>query len=104
MAFVQRIQPPGACGDGHAGCTVIDCVTTEPVTHHETGEVVHEAGAVVWHSHMTAAIHPEHRLNPSHPAEDHRGPSPLPATATPWCGDCGAHPNANSMTPRATSE
>jgi hypothetical protein len=77
MAFIQRIQPPGGerCGGmGHdpAGCTVIDCVTTEPVTHHETGEVIHEAGAVVWHSHMDATTDPLTRLNPDHPHEDHR--------------------------------
>ena len=94
MAFIQRIQPPGACADGHEDCCVIDCVTTEPVTHHETGEVIHEAGAVVWHSHMDAAIHPGHRLNPDHPAEDHRGAEPVPVTVTPLCDNCRAHPAA----------
>lgn len=95
MAFTQRIQPPAdsRC-DGHdpAGCCVIDCITTEPVTHHETGAVIHEAGAVVWHSHMDAALHPEHRLNPDWPTEDHRDGSATPVTATPWCDDCKAHP------------
>jgi hypothetical protein len=91
--FVQRIQAPGGercAGAQHdpAGCTVIDCVTTEPVTNHDTGEVIHPAGAVVWHSHMDARIHPEHRLNPDHPAEDHRGPVPAPVTVTPWCVAC----------------
>lgn len=89
MTFIQRIQPPGdgRC-DGHGDCTVIDCITTEPVTHHETGAVIHEPGTVVWHSHMDAAIHPEHRLNPDHPAEDHRGATPVPVQVAPWCADC----------------
>ena len=91
MAFIQRIQPASACQEGHGDCCVIDCVTTEPVTHHETGNVIHEADAVVWHSHMHSAIHPEHRLNPDHPAEDHRGPSSVTAAVTPWCDDCKAH-------------
>lgn len=97
MTFIQRIQPAGdgRCGDHEPdGCAVIDCITTEPVTDHETGAVIHEAGTVVWHSHMDAGIHPEHRLNPSHPAEDHRGAEPVPAAVTPWCGDCKAHPAA----------
>ncbi len=87
MAFIQRIQPAGdaRCERHDCGCCVIDCITTEPVAHHETGAVIHEAGAVVWHSHMSAAIHPEHRLNDSHPAEDHRDGSGKPVTATPWC-------------------
>ena len=99
MAFIQRIQPPGddRCQDGHDGCLVIDCITTEPVIHHETGDVIHEAGAVVWHSHLDAAIHPEHRLNDSHPAEDHRGPTPVPVTVTPWCDACKAHPATAGM-------
>lgn len=90
MAFIQRIQPGGACQDGHRNCAVIDCVTTEPVTHHETGAVIHQAGAIVWHSHMDAAICAEHRLNPDHPAEDHRAAEPVPVTATPWCSACRA--------------
>lgn len=91
MTFLQRIQPAGdgRCEPGHGDCAVIDCVTTEPVTD-EAGEVIHEAGAVVWHSHMDAAIHPEHRLNPDHPAEDHRSGSPAAVSVTPWCGDCAA--------------
>ena len=92
MAFIQRIQPAGACQDGHGGCAVIDCVTTEPVTHHETGTVIHQAGAVVWWSHLDGAIHPEHRLNKDHPGEDHRGGEPVPVTVTPWCAACKAHP------------
>jgi hypothetical protein len=75
MAFVQRIQPSGdpRCEDHDpAGCTVIDCITTEPVLHHETGAVIHEAGTVVWHSHDDAGIDPVSRLNPDHPSEDHR--------------------------------
>lgn len=67
MAFVQGIQPSDddRChGHDFAGCCVIDCVTTEPVTPHEIGAVIHEATAVVWHSHMPIAIHPEHRLTP----------------------------------------
>ena len=87
--FLQRIQPAGACTDGlHPDCLVIDCVTTEPVLDHEDSSVIHPAGTVVWWSHMTAAIHPEHRLNPDHPAEDHRGPEPGPVTVTPWCDSC----------------
>jgi hypothetical protein len=75
MAFIQRIQPspdPRCADHGGDGCTVIDCITTEPVTHHETGEVIHEAGTVVWHSHMDTAVDPVSRLNPDHPYEDHR--------------------------------
>jgi hypothetical protein len=89
MAFTQRIQP--ACRQ-HGNCCVIDCITTCPVTHHETGQVIHEAGAVVWHSHMDAGIHPEHRLNPDWPAEDHRDGSGKPVAVTPWCDACKAHP------------
>jgi hypothetical protein len=97
MAFTQRIQPPGdprCTGHDPAGCAVIDCITTSAVTSHETGQIIHEARTVVWHSHMDAAIHPEHRLNPDHPAEDHRVTPPVPVTVTPWCGECGAHPAA----------
>jgi len=94
MAFIQRIQPGGPCRHGHDNCQVIDCITTEPVINPVTGDVLHHAGAVVWHSHMTTEIHPEHRLNPCHPAEDHRGRRPVPAAATPWCEDCKAHPAA----------
>jgi hypothetical protein len=88
MTFLQRIRAAGdsRC-EGHADCTVIDCVTTEAVADEE-GDVIHEAGAVVWHSHMSAAIHAEHRLNPDHPAEDHRTATPSSAYVTPWCGDC----------------
>jgi hypothetical protein len=95
MAFIQRIQSPGdrRCGDTHGECAVIDCITTEAVRR-EDGTVIHEAGVVVWHSHMNAAIHPEHRLNPDHPAEDHRGSRPVQVTATAVCGDCKAHPAA----------
>jgi hypothetical protein len=98
MAFIQRIQPAGdeRCGDTHGGCNVIDCITTEPVRS-EDGTVIHEAGTVVWQSHMDAAIHPEHRLNPDHPAEDHRGDRPVPVTATELCGDCRAHPAAQGF-------
>jgi hypothetical protein len=97
MTFIQRIQPGGdeRCADHDpAGCQVIDCITTGPVIHHETGAVIHEAGAVVWHSHMHSVIHPEHRLNPSHPAEDHRGAEPVPVMVTPLCDNCRAHPAA----------
>ncbi len=92
MTFIQRIQPD--CGDHGESCSLIDCITTEPVIHHETGEVIHEAGAVVGHSHMHSAIHPEHRLNPSYPAEDHRGAEVVPVTVTPVCDDCRPHPAA----------
>lgn len=99
MAFIQRIRQSGdeRCGDGHGDCAVIDCITTEPVAHHETGDVIHDAGAVVWHSHMDAMIHPEHRLNPDHPAEDHRSGELVPITATDWCEDCKAHPSARGV-------
>jgi hypothetical protein len=75
MVFIQRIQPSGddrCTSHDPAGCTVIDCITTEPVTHHQTGEVIHEAGTIVWHSHMDAGTDPLTRLNPDHPYEDHR--------------------------------
>lgn len=98
MAFIQRIQPPGdsRC-EIHGDCCVIDCVTTEPVTHHETGDVIHPAGSVVWHSHLDAGIDPFHRLNPDHAAEDHRGGEPVPVTVTPWCAECRAHPAAAGL-------
>jgi hypothetical protein len=51
----------------------------------------------VWHSHLDGAIHPEHRLNQDHPAEDHRGGEPAPVAVTPWCGDCRAHPAAATL-------
>lgn len=103
MAFIQRIQPAGdeRCEPGHGDCCVIDCVTTEPVADAETGQVIHEAGAVVWHSHMNAVIHPEHRLNPDHAAEDHRSGSAVPVQVTPWCEECKAHPAASGMFVRA---
>jgi hypothetical protein len=96
VAFIQRIHPAGddRCEPGHGNCAVIDCITTEPVTDHETGEVIHPAGTVVWHSHMDAAICPEHRLNQDHPSEDHRGDTPVPAAVTEPCGDCRTHPAA----------
>jgi hypothetical protein len=77
VVFVQRIQAAGdercaPMGHGPDDCTVIDCVTTEPVLHHETSAIIHEAGAVVWHSHADAGIDPVSRLNPDHPHEDHR--------------------------------
>lgn len=102
MAFTQRIQPGGddrCTGLGHdpAGCVIIDCITTGNVAHHETGDVIHPAGAVVWHSHMPGGVHAEHRLNPDHPAEDHRGDAPVPVTRTPWCEDCKAHPAAAGL-------
>ena len=62
------------------------------VTHHETEAVIHEVGAVLWRSHMDAAIHLEHRLNPDHPAEDHRDGSAKPVSVTPWCGAREANP------------
>ena len=77
----------------------VDCITTEPVTHHETGAVIHQAGAVVWHSHMDDAIHPEHRLNPDHPAEDHQGDSPVPVTQTSWCDACREYAAAKGLLP-----
>lgn len=97
MAFVQRIQPQddSRCEDHDGGiCTVIDCVTTEPVLNHETSQVIHEPGAVVWHSHLHSGIDPLHRLNPLHPAEDHRDGQPRPVTVTEWCEECRAHPAA----------
>lgn len=94
MTFIQRIRAAGSCDQDHGDCCVIDCVTTGPVTHHETGDVIHPAGAVVWHSHMHAALHPEHRLNPDHASEDHRGPDVVPVQVTPWCGECLEHPAA----------
>lgn len=84
MAFIQRIK-----GDG-----LIDCITTEPVTDAETGHVIHPAGTVVWESRLHSDIHPEHRLNPGHAAEDHRDGEPKPVTVTGWCDDCKAHPAA----------
>jgi hypothetical protein len=102
MAWVQRIQPPGdgrcaAMGHDPAGCTVIDGLTTEPVLHHQTGAVIHQAGTVVWHSHMDAGLHPEHRLNPDHPSEDHRGDGPVPVTQTPWCDACREYAVAKGL-------
>jgi hypothetical protein len=93
MTFIQRIQPGGACGHAHGNCCVIDCITTEPILR-EDGSVIHEGGATVWWSHMDSGICPEHRLNPDHPAEDHRNGTPLPVTATEPCEDCKVHPAA----------
>jgi hypothetical protein len=95
MAFIQRIQRAGyphECQGDPDDCAVIDCITTEAVTHHETGAVITKAGAVVWHSCWPAAIHPEHRLNQDHAGEDHRGSAPAPASWTPPCEACLAHP------------
>lgn len=102
MAFTQRIQPggDGRCSDlGHdpAGCAVIDCVTDQDVADPETGVVAHPAGTVVWHSHLSRDLDPAHRLNPDHPAEDHRGGDPAPVQATAWCEDCRSHPAAAAI-------
>jgi hypothetical protein len=87
MAFAQHVT---ACTDEHpwGDCVAITCVTDGPLTHHETGAVIHEAGATVWVSHFHASVHPEHRLNPDVPAEDHRSGTPTPITVTPWCEEC----------------
>ena len=68
---------------------MINRVAMEPITHYEAGAFSHYRGAIVWHSHMDAAIHQEHRFNQSHPAEDHRrGPSPVAVLVTPSHGGC----------------
>ncbi len=90
MTFTQRIQPN--CDEHGDECIVIDCITSEPVRHHESGAVIHDAGTVVWRSCMNSAIHPEHRLNPDHPAEDHRGSTPAFASASEPCNSCLNHP------------
>ena len=97
MAFLQRILPGDACQDGHDNCQVIDCITTESVLSHIDGSVQHDAQAVVWHSHMDADVHPEHRLNPCHPAEDHREGTPAQSGTTPWCDTCLAHPAVKGL-------
>jgi len=84
MAFLQRIHPAGddrcqaAMGHAPDGCTVIDCVTDEDITHHETGAVIHPAGTVVWHSHAPADLDQVARLNTDHPHEDRRRADPKP--------------------------
>lgn len=86
MTFTQHVED---CTDNHADCTVIWCDTDTPILHHETGETLHEAGAILWHSHMAADVHAEHRINPDHPALDHRGDGqPTPVTWTEPCNAC----------------
>jgi len=92
MTFTQRILSTNSCLDGHDDCQIIDCIANDPVVDPDTGAILREAGAVVWVSHLHEEIHPEHRLNPCHPAEDHRGSDSILVGATPWCEECLTHP------------
>jgi hypothetical protein len=104
VAFIQRIQPPGACQAGHGDCCVIDCVTTDPVRHHETGHVIHQAGAVVWQSHMTAAIHPEHVVVLLNTPDKHDGQGIRVTRYGSWVADLGFVAELEQFFPLAVLE
>jgi len=87
VTFTQQVHD---CGDhtvtDPAGrevtyaCTVIRCYADTDVVDPDTGRVIHPAGTLVWESHDDATIDPAGRVNPDHPAEDHRGagdPTPI---------------------------
>lgn len=65
MAFLQRFR---TC-DSHDACHLIDCVTDADIADKANGNVIHEAGAVVWESHAPDHTHPECRANPDHPLQ-----------------------------------
>lgn len=56
----------------HENCTAICCETTSDM-HDDEGALLHDAGTVLWVSHMSADVDPEPRLNMELEAEDHRG-------------------------------
>jgi hypothetical protein len=69
------------CAD-HDACTAIYCYADSDVVDHETGQVIHPAGTMVWESHADAAIPAEVRIHPNVPA--YQAGRPLawrPATA-----------------------
>jgi hypothetical protein len=83
MTFTQQVHD---CAD-HPDCTNILCVDDD-------------TGLVVWESHDHNEVPAENRINPDHPAEDHRGPgdpvpidpAPLDPAALPeWVQPTGAH-------------
>jgi hypothetical protein len=90
MTFTQHIEDCAdeACPHG-APCARIRCTADADIPDPDTGGVAHPAGTVVWSSHWHADVHPEHRINPAHPALDHRGQgAPVPVTAAAACADC----------------
>jgi len=67
MTYTQQVHD---CPE-HDTCTVIVCVDDD-------------SGEVVWESHDQADTPAEERINPDHPAEDHRGdgdPTPIVPTS-----------------------
>jgi hypothetical protein len=89
MTFTQHV---GHCPDeSHGPCTVIWCDTDADLLH-EDGTPAHPTGTVLWHSHMHADVHAEHRINPGHPAVDHRDDSdPAAIAPSPPCAACAPH-------------
>lgn len=89
MTFTQHVE---TCTDpAHGPCTVIWCDTDEDLLDPDTGALAHPAGTVLWHSHMHSGVHPEHRINPGHPALDHRGDTCAPLTHSEPCDACRPH-------------
>jgi hypothetical protein len=60
MSFHQDIVE---CPEDPA-CTLIRCYTDDDVLDHESGEVIHPAGTVVWESHGDSRVAAEGRINP----------------------------------------
>jgi hypothetical protein len=90
MSFTQHVETCAdeACPHGDP-CTRISCTADVDILDPETGAVAHPARTEVWHSHWHADVHAEHRINPDHPALDHRGDgAPVPVTAAAACADC----------------
>jgi hypothetical protein len=70
MTFHQDIHD--VCPDpDHDACSAIHCYADTDVLDHETGDVIHPAGTLVWESHATNEVDPLARLNPDVPAYRH---------------------------------
>ena len=89
MRFAQHVED---CGT-HPRCTVISC-SVSAVHDTQPDARGYEIGQVVWESHLDAAIHAAHRLNPDVPAFDHRDGTEAIRYAPP-CAACSAllHPS-----------
>lgn len=72
MTYTQHISTCQA----HRECTVITCTPDD------------DPDTVIWHSHLSSAIHPEHRINSGHAAFDHRGDYSEPVTWSAPCAQC----------------
>lgn len=85
MTFTQHVED---CADeGHGPCTVIWCDTDIDLLD-DDGRVAHSAGTMLWSSHWDAQVHPSHRVNPDHPALDHRSGEAVPVARDEPCQQC----------------